>query len=473
LNKRSSEKALSHYEKVLKKDPNHLEALLSKAQCLLDMKKPEEASTYLKGLTKKNPQSAAIWYYYGRTEHFLNRLPTAAQAYEKAFDLRPNFAQAGLAWAMALEQQKKDDAALKAYELVFEKTQDLNAAQQIATLYISKEKYKESIPFLETLVANDAEDLNHQIKLALVYLKVDDYEKAKKMLTALHTKQPDSDKVNYYLSHLQERFGDFESAFKHAKMIPADSKYFEETRLNATFWLRGKQKNDEAKAFIEESIKMNPGKSAFYVLASSMDEEKGNIKSAVSKLEEAKKRFKDDEKILYYLGVLYEKEGKVDAAIGEMEQILVKNPNNADAMNFIGYTWTTQGKNLDRVQELLSKAMKINPENAYIVDSWGWFLHVRGKTNDAVAVLEKAANMKPDEPAILEHLGDVYSKKNFRTKALKVYESAKQFVKDETLKSKLSEKINVLKNELAQQENGGSLPTASTQDAPRNPASQE
>jgi Tfp pilus assembly protein PilF len=140
----------------------------------------------------------------------------------------------------------------------------------------------------------------------------------------------------------------------------------------------------------------------------------------------------------------------VDKGLVEMQAILGFSPENVDAMNYIGYTWTTQGVRLNDAEKLLRKAMVLRPNNGYIEDSWGWYLFTRGRVDEAVVELEKAVKLKPNEATILEHLGDAYLKSNLREKALLQYSEAAKFADDETFKKKIESKRTTLENEIAQ-----------------------
>jgi Flp pilus assembly protein TadD len=120
-------------------------------------------------------------------------------------------------------------------------------------------------------------------------------------------------------------------------------------------------------------------------------------------------------------------------------------------LNYLGYTWTTQGRRFAEAEQVLKKAKKLRPENAYIQDSWGWYLFVRGRTSEAIVELEKAAKLKPDEVTILEHLADAYLRANLTQKAIVQYQEALQFA-DEPGKAKIQQKIENIRTELARQE---------------------
>jgi Tfp pilus assembly protein PilF len=95
-------------------------------------------------------------------------------------------------------------------------------------------------------------------------------------------------------------------------------------------------------------------------------------------------------------------------------------------------------------------AMKLKPNNAYITDSWGWHLFVRGRYPEAIKALEKAVSIRGDEATILEHLGDAYARANLQEKALYTYEKAVAVSKDAKEREKIAAKVDGVKAVLAQ-----------------------
>jgi Tfp pilus assembly protein PilF len=117
-------------------------------------------------------------------------------------------------------------------------------------------------------------------------------------------------------------------------------------------------------------------------------------------------------------------------------------------MNYIGYAWTQKGVRLNDAERLLKRALGLRPDNGYIQDSWGWYLFTRGRVREAVVELEKAAKLKPNEPTILEHLGDAYLRANLVEKAFIQYSDAARYADDETARKKVLLKADGLKREL-------------------------
>jgi Flp pilus assembly protein TadD len=147
---------------------------------------------------------------------------------------------------------------------------------------------------------------------------------------------------------------------------------------------------------------------------------------------------------------MYDRQGKTDQGLSAMESILKINPDNADALNYIGYTWTTRGERLDDAERLLKHALTLRPDNAFIQDSWGWYLFTRGRLSESVVQLEKAVKLKPNESTILEHLADAYLRANLEEKAYARYGEAVRFAEDSESKQKLEAKVVSLRRVLVQ-----------------------
>jgi tetratricopeptide (TPR) repeat protein len=262
-------------------------------------------------------------------------------------------------------------------------------------------------------------------------------------------KNPESDRIHYYLGSLYEETGRIENAIEELKQVQVDSKLYGDSALHVAFLLKQQKRVDDSRKFIAESIEKSPRISSFYIFQASLDDENKDLKSATKIMETAVEKFPEDEKVRYYLGSLYDRTGDYTKSLEQMEKIIAINPDNVDALNYIGYTWTQQGVRLNDAERVLRKAMALRPNNAYIQDSWGWYLFVRGRLTEAVVELEKAAKLRPNEPTILEHLGDAYVSSNLREKALQQYQEAVRYAEDETARSKVQGKMENLREELA------------------------
>jgi len=163
------------------------------------------------------------------------------------------------------------------------------------------------------------------------------------------------------------------------------------------------------------------------------------------------------EAILYSIAVTYFSVGKDDKSIEVMKEIIELNPDNADALNFIGYTYADKGINLDQAETHIKKALNLAPNTGYIVDSLGWVYFRKGMLREAIENLERAAELSPGDAAIRDHLGDVYLESGDISRALKSYQYALKLLKeneekieeDRMLEVKVIDKINSINVKLS------------------------
>ncbi|MBW1649941.1 MAG: tetratricopeptide repeat protein [Deltaproteobacteria bacterium] len=148
--------------------------------------------------------------------------------------------------------------------------------------------------------------------------------------------------------------------------------------------------------------------------------------------------------LIFRLGVIYDKLGKKASCIKEMKKVIKYEPNNAQALNYIGYTYTNMGKNLAEAEKFIRKALTISQKNGYIIDSLGWVLYKKGKYQEAIIQLEIARQYVKDDPIILEHLGDAYAKKNRIKAAIQYYQESMELSKKNN--TELKKKMKRLEN---------------------------
>ncbi len=442
-----NQSAVDEYDRVLKLDPKNEEALIYKAQVLMEDGKVSQAATALRQFTKKSPDSVLGFYYLARAEQLLEHFKIAVQAYEKSISLRPGFAQSALGLGSLFEEQQMIAQAIAVYKTLYDQSQDAVAANRLATLYLKQEKYSEALQYLKSVEVSDPEDLNVQVKLGLVQMELKHLDDAVKTFKKILVHNPSSDRIRYYLGTIYQEEKQPELAISELKSIQSGSKLYPDAALQVAYLLKQNQRASEARSFIADAIQKAPKVPNLYLFQASLEEDEKQPKRAIKILEAATALFPEDEKLHYYLGSLYDRQGDVDRGLEQMETLLKLNPENVDAMNYVGYTWTQRGVRLNDVEKLLKKALVLRPQNGYIQDSWGWYLFVRGRVQQAVVELEKAVKLKPNESTILEHLGDAYLRSNLREKAIEEYLVAVKYAETDDAKHKIEAKVDSIKKD--------------------------
>jgi len=78
-------------------------------------------------------------------------------------------------------------------------------------------------------------------------------------------------------------------------------------------------------------------------------------------------------------------------------------------LNYLGYSWADQGTHLTKAKQMIERAAELRPNDGAIVDSLGWVEFRQGNDKDAVKTLERAVELQPEDASINGHLGDAYA----------------------------------------------------------------
>ncbi len=112
--------------------------------------------------------------------------------------------------------------------------------------------------------------------------------------------------------------------------------------------------------------------------------------------------------VLFAYGSLHERAKQYDQAEAKFRELLEKDPENAGALNYLGYMWADLGVRLDEALDLIQQALEIEPDNGAYLDSLGWVYYRQNKLDLAAKYLERSVKQYADDPVVHSHLGDVY-----------------------------------------------------------------
>jgi tetratricopeptide (TPR) repeat protein len=165
------------------------------------------------------------------------------------------------------------------------------------------------------------------------------------------------------------------------------------------------------------------------------DEAQAEVAIALADLYRATERFEDSEQfytralgllkvpasrlwtIYYARGVSRERQGKWQLAEEDFFEALKLKPEQPYVLNYLGYSWLEQGRNMDDAMDMIRRAVEQRPNDGFIVDSLGWAYYRLGDYDQAVEHLERAVELDPTDPTINDHLGDAFWKVGRRTEA--------------------------------------------------------
>ncbi|MCH6544667.1 MAG: tetratricopeptide repeat protein, partial [Deltaproteobacteria bacterium] len=149
-----------------------------------------------------------------------------------------------------------------------------------------------------------------------------------------------------------------------------------------------------------------------------------------------------------HLDVMAESESALLESRRWFQKAIELDPKNAAALNYLGYTYAEMGIYLDEAEELIVRALKLESNDGFYIDSLGWVYYQKGDYGKAVEQLERAVGLVIDDPTIIEHLGDAYAKLGKLQQAILHYREAHKNAKEKDQLERIQQKIQHLEKEI-------------------------
>ena len=367
----------------------------------------ERALKVMDQLAALRPDDPEAHFAYARLAVHAENWPLAEREIARSLELHPDWAQALILQAQVSVKQDRGDVA---------RTQ------------------------METALQRNPDDLELQMAYARLLVDLEDFDAARKQYRQLLKKQPDNAQVAYSLALLTLESGDLkESARLFKKLVKLDFQvqqayYYlgaiaEEQKQpkRAMRWYRKVDKGDH---WIEVQIRMarleaqdndvdaarerlrrlrlaQPAQTQRLFLV------EGEILASIDWNDEAFRLYSeyletrpDDLEILYARSLIATQLDRLDQAEADLRAVLKQEPDNARALNALGYTLADRTDRYEEALGYIQKAYAQTPEDPAVIDSMGWVLYRLGRLQEARDHLQKAYAITGDGE-IAAHLGEV------------------------------------------------------------------
>ena len=220
------------------------------------------------------------------------------------------------------------------------------------------------------------------------------------------------DTVRFLIGEILEDAERLEDAVDAYRSIPAGSDYAWAARLRAASDLADLDRHDEAIAALRTMMEERPERidaaSALgdvFRVDERYDEAAAAYDIAVGRIANVENQHW---RLFYVRGIAFERVGEWPEAEADFLRALELEPDQPLVLNYLGYSWVEQERNLDEAKTMIEKAVELRPDDGYIVDSLGWVAYRLGDFEEAARQLELAVELVPGDPIINDHLGDAY-----------------------------------------------------------------
>lgn len=452
--------ARSVYQALLKQNPRNEDACVFLSKAFAIAKENDKAFSQLATCAKADPKNGMYDFYAGKIHLDGDNQRAAIASFNKALQRQPGLTQAVNALGVIYEETEKFAEAATLYKKhIRVSPNDSLILNRLVHVLFQQEKFDEVIPFAEQLADMEPENLNLKVKLGILYTDAKQYPEALSIFKDLLAMAPASDKILYYLGAIYQEMREYQASIEYFNQIPSTSGLYSDSSLqmanmlsvlaqeehfakSGTTWKTAflKHINSKVAELKDIGVELAVIKSGFF-------EGVGAYKEAMESMMvvQGEKGFGIQHK--YYLANLYEREKRFDESSALIMTILDKDPKNAHAWNFLGYSLLVRGEKMEVAYDYIQKALEISPEDGYIRDSLGWYYYKTGNVKKALHELNFAHKKVPDDIEIMKHLAHIHEDlKEFR-KARTYLESALKHAKYKVDREEILSRIESLKDD--------------------------
>ncbi len=299
-------------------------------------------------------------------------------------------------------------------------------------------QFTEARTEFETLLKSAPDSPELHLAVGLLAMQTNDLDAADAHFSrALALGYPDESLVEMYLGQVSELRQDYAKAIEQYRKVTTGSNVLQ-ARLKVALILAKQKKVDEAVASLKDGTGDESDTIRLEQTQAQILREAGRTQEACTVLDQALQKSPDAGDLLYDRAMIEEKLDRLPAMEADLRRLIKLQPDSAHAYNALGYTLVDRTNRVEEGIALLEKALKLSPDDPFILDSMGWGQYKAGHLAVAVDYLRRAYSGRED-PEIAAHLGEALWKKGDQDEAKRVWqEAAKAHPDNEPLRQTLS-----------------------------------
>lgn len=425
--RRMPDQAVAVLERFVTAHPGDAQALRELASLQEDAGRHKEAMATLARIPEADRDPATL-YLMAKADVGLGRKDAAIAQLRRAVEADPALTQAWTDLGELLEEKGDLAAAETCYRKMLSLGEDSPEVRtRLVRVLIRQKKVAQAVKFLE----EGPPDKGQLLDAMSALIEAGAVKQARQIYDRLAAAIPGSPDLPFYKAVIAyEGEKKPKEALAILAQVPPDNPNYDKA-LSFRIQIATEIGDlDGALALAADARQRFPDKKEFTVLEASLYDRRGDTAKAAKILEEALAATPDDVDLLYRYGVALEKLKRRDEAKVVMEKIVAIDPTNPDALNYLGYSLAEEGKDLDKALDMIRTALAKEPDNPFFLDSLAWTLHKLGRTQDALAAIEKAIGHKVKDAVIWEHYGDIAAAAGHKAQAQKAYRTALELGSD-------------------------------------------
>ncbi|KIF81988.1 tetratricopeptide repeat protein [Noviherbaspirillum autotrophicum] len=364
-----------------------------------------------------------------------------------ALKLKPDSELAALSLAQVTTDKNEAATSLSDFLARHPKARDVRMAY--ARMLVEQKQYGKARHEFEMMLKEQPQDLTSLYALGVLSVQVNDFGAAEKylvtylnVLSANPEEERDPNQALLLLAQIAEERKDTDAVLKWlAQIEPGEA--FLSAQIKRAQIIAKRGDTTQARQLLHE-LKANGEREHTQVVSAEAQilRDANQLGPAMDVLKAGLKQYPDNTDLLYDYAMIAEKGNQLDIMETALRRIMELAPNNQHAYNALGYSLAERNIRLDEAYGFIDKALKLAPEDPYIMDSMGWVQFRMGNLKEAESLLRRAYDLRPDAE-IAVHLGEVLWIKGQKADAQKYWRDAQtKDPQNDTLKSTLA-RLNV------------------------------
>ncbi|MFZ5620265.1 MAG: tetratricopeptide repeat protein [Pseudomonadota bacterium] len=383
--------------------------------------------TLMERLTQAHPDSAEAHLAYSRLALHADNAELALSEVERSLVLRPGWADAIVLRAavhMKLEQPEQARHELEAAIAAQPGNIDLRLA--LARLLLDLRDLSAAGVQFREVVRRKPDHADARFSLGLLAVEQKQYKQAEGHFRKLLASGQREQEARYYLGRVAELRDDKQGALDwYATITEGD------------YWLEAQIRTVDLQADLGDlpgarrhlqSLRLQDPRLAvrLYLVEGEILIRAGELAEAMRLYNDVLAEAPDNHEVLYARALLAERLGESALAERDLRRIVEADPDNFHALNALGYTLADRNERLEEALALIEKALTLAPDEAAIVDSMGWVQYRLGRLDAAVEHLQRAYTLSGEDPEVAAHLGEVLWVQGRHAEARRVWDKARR-----------------------------------------------
>ncbi len=428
------------FEKLLKKGDAEVDERLMALVPVLSREDPTNGYELMRQLARPYRDSVFAHYAVAVMALQAGDMETAGERAKEAIEIDPEWVKPHLLYARSLLMSGDEEGAIDYTSRLVgdDPDPDPEARLELAIMLVSAGRDDDALSQVNQILLEQPYRTDALRLMAIINFRLEYMDVAKADFEDLLKSGNYRMDALYYLGRIADRQSELDEAVRYySQVISGSNAVLAQSRAAGIMALQGE--HEKALEHLMAFAQINPN------FAVDMLRSRAQLLVTIDRDDEALELFDqvvayrpNNEGIQLGRAALLLRMGRIDDAIGQYRHAVERWPESSMSLNALGYTLADMTDQYDEAEKLIKKAMKMEPDSAAIIDSWGWVLFRQGRSEEALGYLEDAYE-KLRDPEVAGHIIEVLLSLHRTEDATRTLDEAEDWFPDSELLMELRE----------------------------------